>query len=167
MQQDTFPLTTDFGTIRCARPADSARIVQMIGQLALHHGDSPTLTVADLQRDLFAETPWIHVLVAETQDRLIGYAAMCGLIQLHFGLRGMDLHHLFTDRAHRGGGVGRSLVDACKIKAAALSCRYLTVGTHPDNHRAQAFYESLGFMRRDAHPPRFSIRLDPEFPATA
>lgn len=84
---------------------------------------------------------------------------MCGLIQLQFGARGMDMHHLFIDPAFRRQGVGRSLVDACKLEAASLSCRYLAVGTHPDNHEAQAFYASLGFERRDAHPPRFSVRL--------
>jgi len=85
---------------------------------------------------------------------------MCGLIQLQFGARGMDMHHLFTEPDFRGRGVGRSLVYACKVEAKSLSCRYLAVGTHPNNHEAQAFYSSLGFERRDAHPPRFSIRLD-------
>lgn len=69
------------------------------------------------------------------------------------------MHHLFTEAAFRGRGVGRSLVEASKITATALSCGYMTVGTHPDNHEAQAFYESLGFQRKDAHPPRFSIQL--------
>ena len=69
----------------------------MIGRLAAHHGNAPALAPIDLARDLFDQKPWIFVLVAEAGDELIGYAAMCGLIQLHFGVRGMDMHHLFTD----------------------------------------------------------------------
>ena len=161
MNQRSLSLPTTFGVIRSARPADSQRILQMIGQLAAHHGDTATLTHDDLSRDLFGEKPWISIVVAEMGDKLIGYAAMCGLIQLQFGARGMDMHHLFAEAAFRGLGVGRSLVEACKIEAITLSCRYLTVGTHPDNHEAQAFYMSLGFERRDAHPPRFSIKLEP------
>ena len=161
MERRVLPLRTNFGIIRHASPADGPRIVQMVGQLAAHHDDTPSLTLADLSRDLFCETPWISILVAEMGGELIGYAAMCGLIQLQFGARGMDLHHLFTDPACRGRGIGRGLVEACKLEATSLSCRYLTVGTHPNNHAAQAFYASLGFERRDAHPPRFSIRLAP------
>ncbi len=160
MERRFLPLPTSFGLIRRARPADSHRIVHMVGQLAAYHGDTPTLTHDDLLRDLFSEKPWISIVVAEIGGKPVGYAAMCGLIQLQFGARGMDMHHLFTDAAFRGQGVGRSLVEACKIEAVTLLCRYLAVGTHPDNHNAQAFYTSLGFERRDAHPPRFSIRLE-------
>lgn len=81
-------------------------------------------------------------------------------MQLQFGVRGTDLHHLYTDPGFRGRGVGRDPIEACKIKAALLSCRYLTVGTHPDTHRAQAFYQAQGCVQRDAHPPRFSIRIE-------
>ena len=159
MQPPSLPLHTDFGAIRDARPADAARIVQMVGMLAAHHGDRPTLTADDLARDVFGAVPWIHVLVAEAEGALIGYAALCGQAQLQFGARGMDLHHLFTEAGHRGRGVGQALVAACRIKALSLSCRVLTVGTHPGNHRAQAFYTALGFARKDAHPPRFSMPL--------
>ncbi|MCG7519911.1 GNAT family N-acetyltransferase [Ruegeria sp. Ofav3-42] len=159
MTKPLLPLPASFGEIRRARPADTARICQMVRQLATHHGDTPTLTRDDLARDLFGEKPWVSILVAEMGDKLIGYAAMCGLIKLQFGARGMDVHHLFTEAEFRGRGVGQSLIEACKIEAIARSCRYLAVGTHPDNHEAQAFYTSLGFERRDAHPPRFFTRL--------
>lgn len=159
MKRLSLPLPTSFGVIRRARTADIEQIVQMVTQLAKHHGDTPTLTHEDLARDLFGEKPWIFIVVAEKGEKLIGFAAMCGLIQLQFGVRGMDMHHLFTKEEFRGLGVGRSLVEACKVEAITLSCRYMTVGTHPDNHEAQAFYTSLGFERKDAHPPRFFIGL--------
>jgi len=133
----------------------------MVGMLASHHGDIPAVTTDDLSRDAFGLNPWIYVLVAEAGKELVGYAALCGLTRLQFGLRGMDMHHLFTEAAFRGRGVGQRLVEASKIKAISLSCSYLTVGTHPDNHRAQAFYAALGFERKDALPPRFSMRLEP------
>lgn len=161
MERTSLPLHTDFGTIRRARPADAERITDMVGKLAAHHGDTPTLTSADLVRDCFGERPWIYVLVAEIGGELVGYAAMCGLIRLQFGARGMDMHHLFTEATCRGRGVGRSLVEACKIEARSMSCTYLTVSTHPENIKAQAFYESAGFARRDAQIPRFSVPLVP------
>ncbi|WP_313353143.1 GNAT family N-acetyltransferase [Paracoccus sp. (in: a-proteobacteria)] len=161
MERQSLPLQTDFGMVRCALPTDAERIVQMVGTLASHHGDTPAITINDLARDVFGVNPWIYVLVAQAGKDLIGYAALCGLTRLQFGLRGMDMHHLFTEAAFRGRGVGQRLVEASKIKAISLSCSYLTVGTHPNNHRAQAFYAALGFERKDAHPPRFSMQLEP------
>ena len=57
------------------------------------------------------------------------------------------MHHPFTEEEVRGRGIGTALVYAYKIKAKALSRRYLMVGTHPDNHESQAFYECLGIYR--------------------
>lgn len=96
----------------------------MVGKLAAHHGDTATLTVDDLIRDISGEDPWLYTLVAAADGELVG------------------------------------LVEASKIKASALLCRYMTVGTHPDNRKAQALYEAWGFERKDTHPPRFSIRLE-------
>lgn len=160
MPKNALPLQTEFGLVRCARQTDAERIVEMVGQLAAHHGDTATLTEDDLIRDISGDSPWLHVLVAQADEKLVGYAALCGLARLQFGLRGLDMHHLFTEPSYRGRGIGHGLVEASKIKASALLCGYMTVGTHPDNHKAQAFYESLGFERKDAHPPRFSIQLE-------
>jgi len=160
MEQYTPLLHTPFGIVRDARLSDTDSIVQLVGKLAAQHGDAVALTSEYLARDAFGERPWIYVLVAEADGELIGYAALCGLIQLQFGVRGLDMHHLFTEEGFRGRGIGTALVDACKTKAKTLSCRYLMVGTYPDNHEAQAFYETLGFMRRDGQPPRFLLRLE-------
>jgi GNAT superfamily N-acetyltransferase len=160
LNQLSLPLQTRFGAVRPACLADHARIAEMVRELAAHHGDVATLTAEDLARDAAGDEPWVSIIVAESGDQLVGYAAMFPVIQLQFGARGMDIHHLFTAADHRGIGVGRSLVEACKIEAISLSCRYLAVGTHPENNAAQAFFTSLGFVRRHASATRFSTRLE-------
>ena len=160
-ERQDLPSFADFGAVRRARVADAARIVEMVGALAAHHGDASTLTADDLTRDAFGRRPWIHVLVADTGAALAGYAVLYGLVQLQFGARGMEMHHLFTEAGFRGRGVGCSLVDACKIEAISHACRYLAVSTDPDNRDAQAFYEARGFERRRANHSRFVIRLNP------
>jgi len=142
------------------RSSDTGNLVQLVGELAAHHADAATLTPGVLARDAFGERPWIHILVAESDGELIGYAALCGLIKLQFGMRGLDKHHRFTEKGFRHRGVGASLINACKTKAKDLSCRYLSVGTHPDNSEGQAFQEASDFIRKDSHPPRFSLRLE-------
>lgn len=159
MQRDALLLKMPFGVVRDACPADVPCILGLVSKLAEHHGDAMQLTADTLVQNAFAKPPWVHILVAEINGKVVGYAALCPLIQLHFGVRGLDMHHLFTDADHRGRGVGTGLVEACKTKARMLSCGYLSVGTHPENYAAQAFYEAIGFLRRDSHPPRFSLRL--------
>lgn len=146
-------------TTRPALQNDLPVVVEMAHGLAAFHGDEATLTVETLARDAMGTPPWITLLVAELQGRLIGYAALCPLVQVQYGVRGMDMHHLFVREESRGTGAGRALIKASAAAASAQGCRYLAVGTHPDNMAAQAFYEGVGFTRTTGGP-RFRIKLD-------
>jgi GNAT superfamily N-acetyltransferase len=160
MKKVSLPVVTSFGVVREMRKSDCQQLISMVGKLAAHHNDTPQLTAENVSRDIFGEKPWIYLLVAETDGKLIGYTALSGLIRLQFGMRGLDMHHLFTEESFRGRGVGSSLVEACKLKALELSCRFLTVGTSADNLKAQEFYVALGFNRRNDTPPRFEMSLE-------
>jgi ribosomal protein S18 acetylase RimI-like enzyme len=160
MEETTLPFKTSFGSIREAQSHDTDEILRMVEHMAAHHSDTSALSAEALARDVFSESPWLYLLVAEANSGLIGYAALCGLTQLQFGVRGFDMHHLFTDAEFRGRGVGSGLVRACIHKSKTLSCKYLSVGTHPENLQAQAFYTSFGFKRRDSFPPRFIMRFE-------
>ena len=159
MDQHRFPPETPDVTVRNAQPSDTDRIVQMVGRLAAHHGDASALTAEILHRDAFADPPWIHLLLAEVRGEPAGFAALFGLVKLQAGERGLELHHLYVEDACRGQGVGAALVAASRRRAQELLCRSLTVGTHPDNLKAQGFYLALGFERRDCFPPRFRLSL--------
>lgn len=141
-----------------ATAADLPRLVSLIEALAAHHDDSAVTDTATLSRDILGETPWVTMIVARVAGDIVGYAALCPLVQLQFGVRGMDMHHLYVVPPHRGTGVGQALVKASQNAAASLGCRYLAVGTHPDNDAAQRFYERAGFDRLPGGP-RFRIKL--------
>lgn len=160
MPPDPFFRSTSFGTIRAARPQDCADILRMARRLARHHQDACGLTTEHIVPDVFCHPRWLHLLVAERQAKPIGYAVLFGTAQFQFGRRGMELHHLFTEKHMRGQGVGQALVEACLTFASGLSCDYLTVGTDPDNLAAQGFYLRFGFQRRPSFPPRFVFHLD-------
>ncbi len=147
------------GVVRAAIAADITQLLPLIAGLAAYHGDIATVTVADLQRDLFGPRPWFYILVAQRRDDLVGYAALLPLAQLQFGKRGVDMHHLFVRQAERGQGIGRALITAAQDFARDLGCCYLTVGTHADNLRAQATYPALGFHAATPHGPRFAVQL--------
>ena len=144
--------------IRPVTEFDLPHVHDMICGLARHHGDTATLTPDDLRRVALGAHPWLTILVAEAAPGLSGYAALFPLAQLQFGVRGMDLHHLFVRDGMRGKGVGRALVAAGIDVARARGCRFLAVGTDPGNHAAQDPYHALGFDRAPQAGPRFRMK---------
>jgi ribosomal protein S18 acetylase RimI-like enzyme len=160
MEIPSLPHLSTFGQVRMAHPSDADAVVEMAHKLAAHHGDTASLSHADLLGQAFSDPPWIYLIIAEADSLPVGYV-LCGLLQPYFGARSFDMHHLFAETAFRGRGVGTSLVEACKLKAKEMSCAYLTVSTHPENLAAQRFYEAKGFLRRndDGSGPRFGMRI--------
>ena len=145
--------------VRDVRAGDLAGLVGLIGGLAAHHGDTATVRVADLQRDLFGPRPWLFGLGAEEAGRLVGHALLFPLAQAQFGSRGMDLHHLFVAEDCRGQGVGRALIDGVLDLATRLGCAYVAVGTQGENARAVAVYDAAGFVLRAPGGLRLVKRL--------
>ncbi|APX11031.1 GNAT family N-acetyltransferase [Tateyamaria omphalii] len=146
--------------IRKMTEADVPQVVTMIKGLAACHDDVPNIGADILARDALGERPWMTVLVADGGSQLVGYAALLPMAQLQFGVRGMDMHHLFVARDARGNGVGAALLQGCRDECRSQVCGFMTVGTHPDNHKAMRFYERSGFLRRSGSGPRFSLRLE-------
>lgn len=145
--------------VRDVAAADAPQLLTMIQALARFHEDTPQITEEALHRDVFGASPWIHVLVAEANERLLGYAALCPLMQLQNGKRGLDLHHLFVEAEARGAGIGRALITASIEKACMLSCAYVSVSTDADNSKAANVYLTCGFEERHSQGRRFRLDL--------
>jgi ribosomal protein S18 acetylase RimI-like enzyme len=145
--------------VRKAVSQDIPRLLVMVHKLAQHHGDAATVSAEQLRRDMFGDSPWVRGLIATAAEMPIGYAIMCPLVQLHFGARGMDMHHLFVETEWRGKGVGRLLTMACLEEAKELGCQYMAVGTHPDNFAAQNFYSAQGFEQVSKFGARYRKSL--------
>lgn len=146
--------------VRPAQWADKNALLEMIHALAAHHGDAATLDQPALVHLLKADMPWLHLLVAERDGKVIGYAGLTGGMRLQFGQRVMDLHHLFVRPEHRGTGAARALIEASIAKARDLGCARLTVGTSDANTDAQAAYLACGFSPLPISGKRFTLALD-------
>jgi ribosomal protein S18 acetylase RimI-like enzyme len=57
----------------------------------------------------------------------------------------INIHDLFVQKAYRGKGVGRKLMNAIIEEARQRKCSRLTLEVRKDNCRAQQLYQSLGF----------------------
>jgi ribosomal protein S18 acetylase RimI-like enzyme len=72
--------------------------------------------------------------------------AVCFLGFSTFAARPLvNIHDLAVLPAHRGRGVGRSLLRAVEQKARALGCCKLTLEVQENNDRARKLYASEGF----------------------
>jgi ribosomal protein S18 acetylase RimI-like enzyme len=93
--------------------------------------------------------PEVVILVAESQDGVLGYA--------YAGLEGADymalrgpagvLHDLVVDPGHRGQGIGRRLLDAMIEALAARGAPRVVLSTAERNEDAQRLFERAGFRR--------------------
>lgn len=64
-----------------------------------------------------------------------------------------EMHLLAVAARHRGGGVGRRLVEAAEARARRAGCKRIVLWTQPTMHAAHRLYEASGFVRapsRDA-----------------
>lgn len=145
--------------VRDASQIDLPDLKRMVEELAAHHNDVPQISIEILERDIFDVIPWIYVLVAEAEGKVVGYAALCPLIKLQVGVRSIDMHHLFVDANFRGYGIGKQLIEGAMQKARDLCCSNMVVGSDPGNLHAQAVYLACGFERRDSLNPKFRVSL--------
>jgi GNAT superfamily N-acetyltransferase len=145
--------------IRATQAPDLPQLVALIRALAAHHDDAAMVSEASLSRDLFAPHPWMQILVAETGGALTGYLALTQLARLQWGQRGMDIHHLYVAKPHRGKGLGAALIAAAIEVARAQDCSYLTVSALDSNPEALAFYPKQGFHAAPTKGHRFALDL--------
>ena len=147
-------------TVRPARRSDCRALARMIEELAKHHGDVPLISEDALRASVFATEPWLTILVAQREERLVGYAGLVRGFQLHFGQRTLELHHLYIAKDMRSKGVGRQLIEASKDMARGLGCSDLTVSTQSHNVAAQKTYSACGFAKmQNAGRTQFAIDL--------
>lgn len=119
--------------IRSSTPADGDRVVQIWRDAvdATHDFLSPgdrTAIEEEVRGFLPAAPLWLAV---DADDRPVGFML----------LDGNSMEALFIDPAHRGGGIGRALVEHALARHATL-----TTDVNEQNGQAVGFYERLGFV---------------------
>jgi ribosomal protein S18 acetylase RimI-like enzyme len=146
-------------TIRPAEPRDLPALGAFLRALAEHHGETASLSEAQLQRLFFGARRAASALIAEAGGRPVGYAAAVPMVRLVQGETGVEVQHLFVEPAHRGRGIGRALVEAAGRAAAQNGGAYLVIGTKADNRAAQTAYRRMGLEDVPDGGPRFFRRL--------
>lgn len=127
--------------VRIARAGDAAALAELATQLGY---PSTPAEVTERLEAIFGHPDHV-VFVAELQNgRAAGFLhGFCGMI-LETGARA-EILGLVADSAHRGQGIGRSLVAEAQRWAQSKGHQVLHVRCNVVRTAAHAFYEGLGF----------------------
>jgi N-acetylglutamate synthase-like GNAT family acetyltransferase len=136
--------------VRAACEEDSAAIADLLGQLG--YPTTPDAVEARLERLARAGDT---VVVAELDGTVVGLASLRLSASIEYDTPAGQLASLVVDEAHRGGGIGRSLVEAIEAEARKRGCGVFFLTTAGHRADAHAFYERLGF----AHTGRRYAKL--------
>jgi len=133
-------------TIRPARPEDVPIIVELVRALADYERE-PAAAVAteeDFARDGFGASPAFEVLIAEDEDRAIGFALYFFSYSTWRGRRCLYLEDLFVRPEARGRGAGLALMRALAREAVGQGCARFVWQVLDWNQPSIDFYERLG-----------------------
>jgi GNAT superfamily N-acetyltransferase len=137
-------------TIREAEEADVPEIVRLLleddlGSQREATDEGVLDSYYEAMRAITA-VPGNRVLVAEQGGRLIGTFQLIIIPSLSFqGGKRAQIESVRVDRALRGQGIGRLLMEWALEAARAEGCVLVQLSTHKSRHRAHHFYEQLGF----------------------
>lgn len=137
---------TDQITLRAATPQDTALILQFIEELAdyekLRH--EVVATQAQLQENLFGDSPQAEVIIAEWDNAPAGFALFFHNFSTFAGRRGLYLEDLYVQPAYRGKGIGKALLVHLADLAKQRNCARFEWAVLDWNQPARDFYEGLG-----------------------
>ena len=101
-------------------------------------------TESDLARDLFGPHPKFRVLIAEWDDKPVGYASFFYFYSTYEGRAALFLEDLFVLEEFRKHGIGKALLGAIAKLALDEGCFGLRWEVLDWNRPAIEFYAKLG-----------------------
>ena len=98
-------------SIRYAEAEDSEHILQLIMEIAEYEKmtDEVETTAENLKKWLFGPHPAAECLIAEVDNRPVGYALFFTNFSTFKGIPGIYLEDLYVQEAYRGRGIGNAL----------------------------------------------------------
>ena len=134
--------------IRRATTADLNQLAQLFDAYRQFYEQAPDVALANTFIANRINKQESAIFVAEnTEKQLIGfcqiYPSFCSVMAAKIGV----FYDLFVDSTARKTGAGRSLILAAHDYAAKNDMARLDLSTAKNNLKAQALYESLGWVR--------------------
>ena len=133
--------------IRHARPGDEADLAFLLEDHERHYGhDAPP--GSGNQGAAFLAKGGTPCLVADTGDKLVGFAILCPYFPGPRLTHGLFLKELYVAASARSRGVGEQLIEGIRALARERGDTRVIWTTGEQNAGSQRFYDRLG-MRRE------------------
>jgi len=128
--------------IRAARPADLPEILALVRELAEYERepDAVTADADEFAHHLFGPDAVAHVLIAEHDGAVAGFALYFRTFSTWLGRDGIWLEDLFVRPEYRRLGIGGALLDELRRRTSGR----IEWSVLDWNTSAQDFYRSLG-----------------------
>ena len=94
------------------------------------------------------------VYVAKLNQTVVGYVTLSIRIKSGPGVvekRELTINSICVEETLRNHGIGKEMVMDVRALARAFRCSHVTLGAHPENDAAIAFYQKCGFSLRTVH----------------
>lgn len=132
--------------VRKATPADVQAIFHLILALAEYEKLSHTVTGTpeSLQEHLFGTRPYAEAIVAEVEEKIVGFALFFYSYSTFLTLPGIYLEDLFVLPEYRGKGIGKKLLSYLARLAVSGGFGRLEWSVLDWNEPAIGFYQKIG-----------------------
>lgn len=131
--------------VRAALPHDAPALAGLIDDLNRFVGaGTGAMSAQKLVRDGMGPQKRFSLLVAEMQDRLVGYAAWHEAYETEHGGAGIFLIDLFVVADMRRRGVARALMAGVAAAGSDIGAVFMSWTSIPSNAGAHAAYHALG-----------------------
>ncbi|MFV0540393.1 MAG: GNAT family N-acetyltransferase [Aestuariibaculum sp.] len=131
--------------IRKAKKTDMPQVLVLINQLAVFEKepDAVEVTLEDLEKDGFGDTPAFFCFVAEAEGKVEGIA-LCYFRYSTWKGKAIHLEDLIVNDTMRGHGIGSALLDEVVKYGHALKVKRINWEVLDWNTPAISFYEKKG-----------------------
>lgn len=166
----TMTLMLDKGSIviRQATQEDLDIVYNLIREKAAFDqslGDSQTVvlvTLDSLRGTLFNENPYAHVLLATSDDRILGLALYHFRFSSFRGQPSLWLDDLFVRETYRNQGTGLAFMHELAAVAHTHGCSHLSWTAHARNTRGLVFYARIGAVVTEQREQQCYLTWEPK-----
>jgi GNAT superfamily N-acetyltransferase len=135
-------------TVRPAEDADRPVLLALMrAQFREHHIDLSDAGISRAIEGVLREPSWGRILVATRAGTPVGFAALSFMWTYEHGGRAAWLDELYVEPAHRGGGIGGTLLHAAFRAAADSGAATMDLEVDAGHRRAELLYQREGFAR--------------------
>jgi ribosomal protein S18 acetylase RimI-like enzyme len=131
--------------VRAPRPRDVDDLFELIREFARHENmlSKFALTPENLKGVLFCKPKQFFCIVAEADERIVGYAIWSRSFAFFRGGWVLFLEGLYVRSRYRGRGIGKQLLAHVAKRAIRERCLGVRWEARTSNKKAIGFYKSL------------------------